>query len=383
MSDRLELDLEQLPAIVRGLGDRARDADGVLDDARNLASRVRGLGGSSAGTAASVSEAQRQIDRARAGLFDLQHEVAARGEQIALSEGYAEIADAIKEAEKAPKKHHWYDSVTDFASSAWDVIKSNPMDTLHMALDVVGFIPVVGDVADGLNALIYLGQGDWENAALSGIALIPVLGSAATAERLGTRGVKIVKGLREAEEGVEALDHAADAVRAERKVAHALDDADEAVDAIGESRAALNRAEDAREALPKTRKFDQKTVSADGGKTMSGWEEPRPDGYDFATPHEVRDYSKEIGHDLRSSGARDHVGDGGFDGAASASHAEKQMAVAHPNDPLGVSKPMCNDCQQFFQQHARFQGKPQTVTDPLGTWRFPADGGAPTFTPNP
>ena len=160
-------------------------------------------------------------------------------------------ADAILEAEKPPPKHHWYDSVTDFASSAWDVVSSNPMETVHTALDVVGFIPVVGDIADGVNALIYLGEGDWQNAALSGIAIVPVLGSAATAGRLGTKGVKLIKGLRAAEDGVEALDTAADTVRAGRNVTRGVESADEIADAIGESRAALNRAQDARNRCPR------------------------------------------------------------------------------------------------------------------------------------
>ncbi len=43
-------------------------------------------------------------------------------------------------------------------------------------LMVASFIPVVGDFVDGAMALYYLSQGDWEQAALSGIGLLPIPG---------------------------------------------------------------------------------------------------------------------------------------------------------------------------------------------------------------
>ena len=55
---------------------------------------------------------------------------------------------------------------------------------VHTALDIAGFIPVVGEFADGINAILYLAEGDTLNAALSGAALIPVIGSAGTAGRV-------------------------------------------------------------------------------------------------------------------------------------------------------------------------------------------------------
>ena len=51
-------------------------------------------------------------------------------------------------------------------------------DWVHNTLDVIGFIPGVGDIVDGVNAVLYLAEGDYANAALSAVSLIPVAGDA-------------------------------------------------------------------------------------------------------------------------------------------------------------------------------------------------------------
>ncbi|MEO6633168.1 MAG: RHS repeat-associated core domain-containing protein, partial [Mucilaginibacter sp.] len=51
--------------------------------------------------------------------------------------------------------------------------------SIHNVLDVIGFIPIIGEGANGVNALLYLIQGDKVNALLSGIALIPIAGELA------------------------------------------------------------------------------------------------------------------------------------------------------------------------------------------------------------
>ncbi|HKG05646.1 MAG TPA: RHS repeat-associated core domain-containing protein, partial [Pedobacter sp.] len=56
--------------------------------------------------------------------------------------------------------------------------KENNFWRLHAALDLIGFIPVIGDLGDALNATIYLAEGDYANAALSAISIIPVVGDA-------------------------------------------------------------------------------------------------------------------------------------------------------------------------------------------------------------
>lgn len=51
------------------------------------------------------------------------------------------------------------------------------MKSIHTALDVFGFVPGIGDIADGANALIYVIEGDKINALLSAGAIIPLVGS--------------------------------------------------------------------------------------------------------------------------------------------------------------------------------------------------------------
>jgi hypothetical protein len=60
----------------------------------------------------------------------------------------------------------------------------------HTALDVIGLVPVVGEVADGANALWYTAEGDYVNAALSAAAMIPVAGWAATGGKFAVKGYK-------------------------------------------------------------------------------------------------------------------------------------------------------------------------------------------------
>lgn len=47
-------------------------------------------------------------------------------------------------------------------------------------MDIVGLIPGVGEIADGVNGLIYTARGDALNATLSFSAMIPVVGWAST-----------------------------------------------------------------------------------------------------------------------------------------------------------------------------------------------------------
>ncbi|HEU5474693.1 MAG TPA: RHS repeat-associated core domain-containing protein [Actinophytocola sp.] len=54
---------------------------------------------------------------------------------------------------------------------------------VHGILDVAGFIPVLGEIADGINALAYLAEGDWQNAAISAVSLIPGVGDLAKGAR--------------------------------------------------------------------------------------------------------------------------------------------------------------------------------------------------------
>ena len=83
------------------------------------------------------------------------------------------------------------------------------MDWVHTGLDVVGFVPGIGDVADGANAVLYLCEGDYVNAALSATSMIPLVGDAVS------KGGKAVK---------TAIKHSDDIVAAGRKIAKHSDD---------------------------------------------------------------------------------------------------------------------------------------------------------------
>ncbi|HKV38183.1 MAG TPA: PAAR domain-containing protein [Blastocatellia bacterium] len=144
--------------------------------------------------------------------------------------------------------------------------------------------------------------------------------------------------------------------------------------ALDESAAAYGRADS--ESAQLGPKYANKAVASDGEKTLSGWQgktNVRPDGFADVPPEQVRDYSQKIGHDLEPN-FLDQKSQGGWDGKFNAAHAEKQLAVSNPNEPIGVSSPMCDDCINFYQKQAQFTGKAQIVTDPDGTRIFYPDG---------
>ncbi|KPW86636.1 Zn-binding Pro-Ala-Ala-Arg (PAAR) domain-containing protein, incolved in TypeVI secretion [Pseudomonas congelans] len=114
---------------------------------------------------------------------------------------------------------------------------------------------------------------------------------------------------------------------------------------IAESEAALGRASQARTDLPQSKELKVKTVSSNDKKTLSGWGNKKPEGYERISAEQVKAKSEEIGHEVKS-----HPYDRDYKGQYFSSHAEKQMSIASPNHPLGVSKPMCTDCQGYFSQ---------------------------------
>jgi hypothetical protein len=79
------------------------------------------------------------------------------------------------------------------------------------ALDVVGLVPVVGDAVDAVNAAVYLRQGRWGDALLTGAAVVP------GPEGWVAGGLKIVKALRHAGDVEKVVD---DLPAAERAATH-------------------------------------------------------------------------------------------------------------------------------------------------------------------
>ncbi|MFV0268492.1 MAG: hypothetical protein ACK5HT_15300, partial [Draconibacterium sp.] len=97
--------------------------------------------------------------------------------------------------------------------------ESKPIDKVQTVLDIAGMVPLIGEVADGANALIYLARGDFKNASLSAVACIPVIGSAGTGAKLGIKGVDGATSAYKAAKTVgEAADLATDVKRVKATV---------------------------------------------------------------------------------------------------------------------------------------------------------------------
>lgn len=112
------------------------------------------------------------------------------------------------------------------------------IDGVQFGLDILGFIPGYGEVADLANAVIYAKRGDWTNAALSLISMIPEIGdvfgkggrialflekmiskggrSAKIAEKIMTYAPKVMdiakKGFKKYKDNKEAVDAAFEAI---------------------------------------------------------------------------------------------------------------------------------------------------------------------------
>ncbi|GAA3980261.1 hypothetical protein GCM10022407_26900 [Hymenobacter antarcticus] len=82
------------------------------------------------------------------------------------------------------------------------VTKEQVSTGVHTALDVVGLVPGLGEVADGLNAVGYLLEGNKTDAALSAAAMIPFAGMAATGAKFLRTADKIATAANHADEAV-------------------------------------------------------------------------------------------------------------------------------------------------------------------------------------
>lgn len=74
-----------------------------------------------------------------------------------------------------------YQPLIDKTQSAWNQYG----EWVHGSLDAAGFIPGLGEIADGLNGLIYLGEGRYMEASVSALAMIPLLGDFGKAGKWG------------------------------------------------------------------------------------------------------------------------------------------------------------------------------------------------------
>ena len=80
----------------------------------------------------------------------------------------------------------------------WEKYGGGILDGTQLVLDGVGLIPGFGEIADGANALISLGRGDYAGAALSAAAMVPFAGWGATAAKVARRGANAVDAVNDA-----------------------------------------------------------------------------------------------------------------------------------------------------------------------------------------
>ena len=59
-------------------------------------------------------------------------------------------------------------------STKWNETWDEYGEWVHGALDLAGFIPGLGEIADGVNGLIYLAEGRYLEASLSAMSMIPL-----------------------------------------------------------------------------------------------------------------------------------------------------------------------------------------------------------------
>ena len=68
---------------------------------------------------------------------------------------------------------------------------------VHVALDVIGFIPGIGDFADLVNAGIYFLEDDVKKAIMSGMCVLPLVGEMAGGAKIMSKAPKAAKNWQE------------------------------------------------------------------------------------------------------------------------------------------------------------------------------------------
>lgn len=132
-----------------------------------------------------------QVERARSQLQSANEQ---------LSEARELLGKPKQEAPKEPEEKGLFDKLKGIG---------------HTALDIAGFVPGLGTVADLAHAAWYLAEGDKINAALAAASAVPFAGDAFAAAKLGNKAVDAV---RTADNAIDAA-KAGDAARAADEVA--------------------------------------------------------------------------------------------------------------------------------------------------------------------
>ncbi|OHB56974.1 MAG: hypothetical protein A2173_09250 [Planctomycetes bacterium RBG_13_44_8b] len=148
------------------------------------------------------------------------------------------------------------------------------IDWLQGGLDVIGIFDPIG-ISDAANALIYAGRGQWSNAAISGIAIIPYIGDLGKGGKYGAKALKAadkVNDLRKAADKANDLRKAVDKTSDLRKAVDKTSDLAKYSDEAAELTKNVLKHNDDQAALIKLAKDAKKSgVSADDAETLLSW----------------------------------------------------------------------------------------------------------------
>ena len=89
-------------------------------------------------------------------------------------------------------------------------------DIAHAALDVAGFLPVVGFFADMANAGLYAIEGDYTQAAVSAVCSVPGIGDAFAAGKLASKGIKAASKIAKTQKSIKGAVKAVGKVTAKK-----------------------------------------------------------------------------------------------------------------------------------------------------------------------
>ncbi|MCX4745890.1 hypothetical protein OG455_10185 [Kitasatospora sp. NBC_01287] len=119
--------------------------------------------------------------------------------------------------------------------------------------------------------------------------------------------------------------------------------------------------------------FEAKKTAAQAGsvQVLSAYADEVPAGFDRATLEQVLQIQDEMGINRTQNGFLDNeAGSGSY----YLSHAEKQASTLNPDDPISVSREMCDNCIDWFAERSRMPGQTIYVTDPDAINVFQPDG---------
>lgn len=168
---------EELETIARRFGQQAQATRELQRRVQRGADALRHGGWEGRGVAAFSGEMAQKVFPAMQRLIDAlaEAQTTTLAVKAIIQKAEEEAASVFREPGGEHKKASWW--------NRWG-------EWVHGGLDVLGFVPVVGELADGANALIYLAEGRHLEAGISAAAMIPFLGDLGKAGKWGAKAGK-------------------------------------------------------------------------------------------------------------------------------------------------------------------------------------------------